>query len=261
MSVRIGVRRIVLFTTAACLLLASSHTPAQAPPATPDAEQRLKALEDKMDRVLKLLEPRMPATPEEATKTREQVIQARDAALIRFERDQQAYMEFRAKSPFTYVGKDADSSFVAQQLAKDHSLRQDLHQRQSEVSTRSALVKNVGDNENQARALLILLQRRGVDVELLRRTGTPGRDEAATAVASVRLYGESLGLEAEELERLIWLAEQRIDQNQKVAIQMIVNQTVEERLRNARDQSAKFLDALHQQITRMDVTQNVNPKR
>ena len=61
------VHRTVPIVAAACLLLASSHTIAQTPPAAPGAEQRLKALEDKMDRVLKILEPREPAptTPAE----------------------------------------------------------------------------------------------------------------------------------------------------------------------------------------------------
>jgi hypothetical protein len=104
------------------------------------------------------------------------------------------------------------------------------------------------------------LQRRGVDVELLRRTGTPPRDEAQTAVALVRLYGESLRLEDEELKRLIWAADQRIDQNQKMTREMNIHQVVEERLRTARDQSAKLYDAIVQQLARIDAMQNFNPK-
>jgi hypothetical protein len=256
MTVRIGVRRIVLFSAAACLLLASSHTIAQAPPATSDAEQRLKALEDKMDRVLKLLEPQKatPPTPQVIERQMDLITKAKDELFVKFEKAREEYTIFRNKSPFP------NSSAVTQRLAKDEAVLLDLQQRQSEVDARSALVKNVGDNENQARALLILLQRRGVDVELLRRTATPGRDEAVTAVALVRLYGESLRLETEETKQLIQVAQGRIDESQKIAREMNLYQVTEDRLRTTMNQCSKLYDALVQQLGRMDAMQDVNQK-
>jgi hypothetical protein len=144
MTVRIGVRRIVLFTAAACLLLASSYTTAQVPSAPSDADQRLKALETKMDRVLKLLEPQKatPPTPQMTERQMELLVRAKDDLLVKYEKAQEQYTEFRNKSPFQ------NSSTVAQRLAKDEAVHLDLQQRQSEVDARSALVKNVGDNEN-----------------------------------------------------------------------------------------------------------------
>jgi hypothetical protein len=255
--------RTVLVSAAACLLLASSHTPAQAPPAASDIDQRLKALEAKMDRVLKALEGHAPApatSHEVAQKQLDLLIQAKDALLIKADQAQQAYADFRVKSPFLISPKDSDSSIAGRRVAKDEALLMDLYQRQTEVSARSALAKNVGDNENQARALLILLQRRGVDVELLRRTGAPARDESQTAVALVRLYAESLRLEGEELKRLVLVADERLDQNRKVLREMYVYQITEERLRATKDQSIKLLDAIIMQLAKIDVARNLAPK-
>jgi hypothetical protein len=80
--------RTLTLAVAVGLLLAAGHTTAQVPSAPSDAEQRLKTLEDKMDRVLKLLEARespRPGVPAATAAVRE----ARDkvAALLR-EREQ-----------------------------------------------------------------------------------------------------------------------------------------------------------------------------
>ena len=48
-------RRLVVLSAAVGLLLAAGHTTAQVPPAEPGYDKRLKALEDKMDRVLAAL--------------------------------------------------------------------------------------------------------------------------------------------------------------------------------------------------------------
>jgi hypothetical protein len=266
MSVRIGVRRIVLFTTAACLLLASSHTPAQAPPAAPDAEQRLKALEDKMDRVLKLLESRAPApaTPQMIEKQMDLIVKARDELLIKYEKAQRDYQDFRIKSPFPVGGNKADPTIATQRAAKDEAVLLDLQQRQAEVAARSALVKNVGDNEKEGRALLLLVQRRGVDIDMLRRTAGTRRDEEVTALELVRLYGASLKQEAEELKQLIQVAEDRIDQGRRIVREMNIYQVTEEHLRTTKDQTAKLLDALVQalvqQAAKIEAIQNMNPK-
>ncbi|HEX4589296.1 MAG TPA: hypothetical protein VH120_05170, partial [Gemmataceae bacterium] len=54
--------RIILAITM-CLSVTLGRSMAQAPPAGPDTEQRLRALENKMDRVLTLLGDRAETTP------------------------------------------------------------------------------------------------------------------------------------------------------------------------------------------------------
>jgi hypothetical protein len=254
--------RTVLVSASACWLLASSQTPAQAPPAAPDIDQRLKALEAKMDRVLNHLVPSkgLPATPEALEKYADLLVQAKEALQAKFEKDEQAYVDFRVRNPFLTGPKYSDSSIATQRLAKDETLLLDLQQRQAEVSARSALVKNVGESEKQARAVLLLVQRRGVDIDMLRRTAGTRRDEEVAAGELVRLYGESLRLEAEELDRLVQAAEMRVEQNRKQVREQVRYQATEERLRATKDQSAKFLDALIMQLGKIDVTRNLAPK-
>jgi hypothetical protein len=262
MTDSLGVRRTVLFSSAACLLLASGHATAQAPPAASDADQRLKALETKMDRVLRLLEPRTPApaTPELLARYGDLIAKTKDELQVKYETAQKEYADFRIKSPFPWK-INGDAAAAAQRLAKDEGVLSDLQQRQAEVAVRAALVKNVGDAEKEARALLLLVQRRGVDIDMLRRTAGTRRDEEITPVVLVRLYGASLKQEAEELQQLIQVTEGRIDQDRKIVREMGFYQIQEERLRAIKDQSAKFYDVLLSQLARMEVEQNTKPKR
>jgi len=247
------VRRVVLLSAAACLLLASSHAFAQAPPAAPDADQRLKALEDKMDRVIKLLEPRTPISAAAITdKHLALITEARDALMGKYEQAQKAYADFQRGSPILVWGH-TDANVTTQRLAKDTSTLQDLQQRQAEVAVRTTQVKNVGEDEKEARAMLVLLQRRGVDVEVLRRTVAPGRDERVTAVDLVRLYGASLRQEAEELQHLVQSAEDRITRDRKMVREMSSIEALEQQLRADRDQSLKILDAVAAQLTKIDI--------
>src|SRR5947209_12903794 len=68
----------ILLAAATCLLLTLGQTAAQAPPAGPDTEQRLRALETKMDRVLKLLQDRAETAPAVVPEATAAVRAARD---------------------------------------------------------------------------------------------------------------------------------------------------------------------------------------
>jgi hypothetical protein len=214
-----------------------------------------------MDRMLNHLAPSKPLpTPQTLEKYADLLVQAKETLMGKFEQDQQAYVDFRTRTPFPIESNTAGPSIVAQRLAKDELLLLDLQQRQAEVSARSALVKNVGESEKQARAVLLLVQRRGVDIDMLRRTAGTRRDEEVAAGELVRLYGESLRLEAEELDRLVHAAEMRVEQNRKQARDQVVYQVTEARLRATKEQSGRFLDAIIMQLAKIDVARNVNPK-
>jgi hypothetical protein len=256
------IRHIVLIAAAAAVLLPSNYTLAQAPQPASDAE-RLKALEAKMDKVLKLLEGKapQPVTKEQLDRSVELFSAAKETLAAKFEADQQAYLDWRIKSPFGGVGRNAPMvNFNMQRTAKDGALLQDLQQRQAEVVTRTALVKNVGDDEGRAAALLVLLQRRGVDVELLRRTVPHGRDQGVTAVEVVRLYGESLKLEGDELGRQVEAAQNRAERLSKDMREYNAYEVTEERLRTNRDNSQKLLDVIVQRLAQFDAIRNSAPK-
>src|SRR3954464_8895985 len=114
------IRRLVI-VAAACLLLASGHTNAQAPPA-PDTGQRLQALEQKMDRIQQLLEGRakvVQVDPVAIEKTIALLNQARETLAEKVEKQQQAYQDFRVKIPFTMSKAHGSVKFLADRLAND----------------------------------------------------------------------------------------------------------------------------------------------
>jgi hypothetical protein len=253
------IRHIVLIAAAAAVLLASNRTIAQAPQPASDAE-RLRALEDKMDKVLKLLAGKapQPLTKESLDKQLELLSQARDTLSNKFENDQQAYLDWRMKSPWGFNVKGA--SLGAQRATKDTTLLQELRQRESEVDVRTVSAKKVGDDEKKAAAFLMYLQRRGVDVELLRRMVPHGRDEGVTSVDVVLLYVESLKLEAEELKQQAEAAQNRVEKEIKDMRQNNAYEVTEERLRVNRDNSQKLLDVIVQRLAQIDVIRNTAPK-
>jgi hypothetical protein len=247
------VHRVILVSAVVGLLLVIGQSSAQAPPPVSETEQRLKAVEAKMDRVLKLLEPRTPAlSPLDITeKHMELMKQAVDTLVHKFESVQKEYQDFRMRSPISRNG--VSINLITQQTSKDEAALQVLRQREAEVIARSALVKNVGDVDKEARALLVLLQRRGVDVELLRRTAGTRRDEEISAVELVRLYGASLRQEAEELQQLIQTAEERIEKDRRTLREMKAYEVAEESLRATRDNTQRLLDVIVAQLSKIDV--------
>ena len=113
-----------------------------------------------------------------------------------------------------------------------------------------ALVKNVGDLDKDARALLVLLQRRGVELASLRQAAGP---ETAGPVELVRLYSTSLRLESEELQRLLATAEEHYERDQKVAREMNAYEVEEEKLRNNLEQSRELLRVIVKRLQEINI--------
>jgi hypothetical protein len=252
-------RNLFLLLAAACVLSASGHLTAQAPnPNAPDRAQRLQALEDKMDRVLKLLGDRTPApppSPKEIENQIEMLTKARDMLMIKFEDAQREYQDFRIKSPIIFFRNAGNGPGpIAKQIEKEAATVQDLRLRLAEAEARQALVKKVGDSAAEARALAVFLQRRGVDVETLRKVA--GGDNAG-AQDMVRVYGDSLKLETEELRQLIESSQARIDGHNKYAREMNAYEVTEDRLRTTKEQSQKLLDVTISQLQKMEVTKEM----
>jgi hypothetical protein len=229
-------------------LLFSGGVFAQAPPAQ-DTEQRLRALEAKMDRVLTVLESRQKPQPtqEDVAKQIQLLMEAKERLLDSTRAKDRQYADFRlqTRSGFERSGE------AAQRLSKDRSVLQDLRQRQSELSARSSLVKQAGDSEKQVRALLVLLQRRGVDLGLLRKTAG-GRDDGSPQEL-LQLYAESLRLESIELEQLAADAAKRLTEDQKLVRDRDVYEMTEHNLRESRDRTQKMLDDVFSQLEKIDV--------
>ena len=83
---------------------------------------------------------------------------------------------------------------LAQRLSNDEATLQELQKRQAEVAARLTLVKNVGDSEKDASALLLLVHRRGIDLAAVR--------QAAEIEVRYEGYIEQQMKDAERLKRM-----------------------------------------------------------
>jgi DNA repair exonuclease SbcCD ATPase subunit len=146
--------RTLAVAAAAGWLLAAGHTPAQAPPPVPDYDKRLKALEDKMDRVLKLLEAREAsrlATDDKA------LAATRDKLRVHLDAAQQRYTEFRRQNPFAF-GINANRDVYAERLAKIETRRNELKFKLKELEERlSDIAKAYDGGKNHFAALRLLV--------------------------------------------------------------------------------------------------------
>jgi hypothetical protein len=102
MSAPLGLRTLAL-AVGATWLLAASHTTAQAPQSAPDHDKRLRALEDKMDRVLKALEPRESSRPANAP-VAAAIQTARDQVAEALKAKEQKLRQFQQSNPFAVHG-------------------------------------------------------------------------------------------------------------------------------------------------------------
>ena len=92
------VHRFASIAAAVCLLLASGQSPAQAPPSRSRCRATARSLEDKMDRVLKLMEAKTAAQPTTgASAAAIKVTRGKVQAELQVK--EQGYKELKANSP------------------------------------------------------------------------------------------------------------------------------------------------------------------
>ncbi len=226
-----SVPRTVLLTAAACLLLASSHTPAQAPPAVPEADQRLKALENKMDRVLKLLEVRSAPVPARGTAA-SAIEVAQNAVLAELRAKAKEREDFQKQLPAgarTWMTEHGWTSGYAEQIGKLEVRRSELRIKMGEMTYQLARVKKAykeGGRENGNTAALHVIKAMGIQangieenpadiiIEQLgreRKKLVTGRGEKDQLVADVdratalvrKIYAGKDALDAQEYMRLM----------------------------------------------------------
>jgi hypothetical protein len=259
---RVATRAAFLGAAAACLLLAPGHAPAQAPRAD-DTDKRLRAIEDKLEQIRSDTAPRVMALdPKAAEKLAQLLAAAKDRLENQIEVNQQRYQDFRLKAPFPLSRNANGPTYYQARLGKIDSRRQELQQRQAEIETQAALLKEAlakppADAERDARALLLLLQRRGVDVAAMRRAAE-GRGEIGAADL-LRLYADSLQFELKEVRLMTEATEKQRDQAIE-GLRMLSNYEVtEEQYRKAIQDSRQLFETIVKRLSEINLVRELKP--
>jgi hypothetical protein len=283
MSAHVSVRTFVL-AAAVAWLFAASHAIAQTPPAAADAEKRLRALEDKMDRVLKLMEARTAPLPAKGTAA-SAVEAARDKVKAELQAKEEERREFVRNSPFPMV-MDTGKNPILERLGKIETRRSELRIKMLEMSDQLARVerayKNGGPEKGNKAALHVVramgINARGLDehpaeniIEQLDRERKklvtargekdPGVADVDGAIALVRkIYAGRDGADArdyintmkEEINDLatrIQTLDNMIEAETKTAREMNVYQVRDDQLRREIDGLRNTLKALDSLLT------------
>jgi hypothetical protein len=233
-DIAVSLRNVVIMSAAAGLFLASGHTVAQT----------------------------SPAPQQSIEKTLELINMAREQMTNKVEKSQEAYQEFRLKAPYLLLrDSNRTTKLYTKRLERDDAHLRELRQREAGVASRSRLVQSVltksASLDKEAPALLILLQRQGVDLAMLRQAA--GRDGASPADL-VRLYAQSLRFEAQELEGLLASAEEHTERGRKTMRDVMSYEVQDERLRANLDQSRDLLRAIVKRLQEINVVKDVGSK-
>jgi hypothetical protein len=189
-----------------------------------DAGKRPRSAEETLEQVRKLLAPDAPAVdPKGLDKLIDLLTAAKDTLERSLQTKQQAYLDFCMKMPHLLLRtQGGNSNIYMDHVQKTEAKLLELRQRQSEVKAQVKLIeitlaeKDPVVADRKAKAILLLLQRHGVDVVAMRRAASDVRGEVKAAEL-LGLYAESLRAEQDELSLLVAAAEKDREQAVKMA--------------------------------------------
>jgi hypothetical protein len=152
-------RRFAILAAGLGLLLTAGPSAAQTPaaPPAPDVEKRLRALEEKMDRVLQLLEARESA-PRPAERESAAALQAtRDKLQAELDAKIEQYHDFQLKNPYVlFRGPQGVTNIYAERLAKIEQRRADIKLKKAETTDRLAKIEQVHKAQGKAAAMAMI---------------------------------------------------------------------------------------------------------
>jgi SMC interacting uncharacterized protein involved in chromosome segregation len=206
----------------------------------------------------------MALDPKAVEKVAQLLAAAKDTLASQVEVNQQRYQEFRLKTPFALFGNANGPTYYQARLGKIDSKLQELQQRQAEIETQTTLLKETlakppGNAEQDARALLMLLQRRGVDVAAMRRVAGEGRAEIGAADL-LRLYTDSLQFELKEVRLMTEATEKQRDEVMKGLRTLSIYQVQEENLHSAVHSSQRLFEAILKHLQEINLVRDLTPK-
>jgi hypothetical protein len=228
-----------------------------------DLDKRLRAIEEKLDQLRPDAPPRFIAVdPKAVERTVELLMQARDQLNNQLEKRLQAYQDFRLKNPYVVLRTAAGPTFRETQLNTLDAKLLNLRQRHTEIEAQTALInqtlkdaKDPAAAERDARALLLLLQRRGVDVAAMRRAAGDGKAEVG-AIELLRLYADSLRLETKELELVTAATEEERVRAEKVLRDLANYQLRDERYRDGINSARQLYESILKRLQEVNLVRD-----
>jgi hypothetical protein len=211
-----------------------------------NAERKPRPVEEKPDQGRPPAAPQDQPAPDRSAQdeTLKLIIQARDHVENMLNLTEQQLFDLRQKRPFLLWTMGGQNGF-AERLGQLNAKMTELQLRRNEAEALRELIRPVLEEKEptaaewKAKALLLLLQRRGIDVAALRKAMGSGSD-----VDLVRLYDDSLQLERRELESLMSATQDLQDKTVKLASEFVDYELKEEHLRNKLKQTRELYDSL-----------------
>jgi hypothetical protein len=271
-SIAMSSSRIRRFTIAcgivAFLSNVTSVAPAQTPTPRDDTEKRLKAIEEKLDLLARSLEPRIQISvaPKAFERSIELLKDAKRMLAEDVEKAEQKHQDFRLRNPFFFYQSEGGPAIInvyVARLSKIESKRVEIRMKRIEMEAQASFIddmikaiKDADGREKAAKAILLTLQRRGVDVAAAQKIA--GKNDSATDV--VQLLVSSMQSEGKQLVQFEKELDDMHEQQQKLAREISNSELQDDQLRNAIVRYRGLFETLARRLSEIEIIREFSPQ-
>jgi RNA polymerase sigma factor (sigma-70 family) len=198
--------------------------------------------------------PQKGSEPSDRTleeRTLQLILEAKKTLSEKLEAAEQAHQDFRLKNPHIFLRGSKPLSRLESIDAKRTELRLKSIDVESRLATFKIALKMTeppGNQEQAARAALIKLQLRGIDIAGIRKAlAADGKEIAAAEL--VRSYADALESELEEIKTSFRALDDLLEHEQKYLREISNSELQDDRLRNQIIQNRQLLDAITKRLS------------
>jgi hypothetical protein len=243
MSARTSFCALAVAAASAWLLLPPRPTTAQAP-GSESTDQRLRRLEEKIDKLTAAIAESRGAAAKPATVTEREVqllMSAQETLRNDVEMCSEKYRAFCEKAPvLLYRSAAGGRNMYLERLTKVESRRGELQLKMIELQEELGQVNAVlqkeaasplGSQGQAARGLMLLLKRKGVDLGGVRKRADQAEVKEPNDVELLKAYGDSLTAEVESTKGVQRALDALFEKEQKDALELIGFEMQQQRLK------------------------------
>jgi hypothetical protein len=263
MSARTSFCALAVAAAITWLLLPARQIPAQ-PPAGESTDQRLRRIEEKIDKLTTAIsEFRVPGPKSRPVTEHEAqfIMNAFETLKNDLERRSLEYEAFSRNVPsLLYRRGSGGRNIYQERLAKIEARRGELQIKMIELQEELGMVNAVlqketatppGNQSQGARALLMLLKRKGVDLGGIRKRSDQSDAKDPNDVELLKVYGDSLTAEIESAKAVQRGLDGLFENVQKEALELMTYEVREQRLKEQLDSSKRLFEQILQRAQEM----------